>query len=100
MNVGRVNQREMKIKDGNIVKWLELTLRYQGGSFTATITKVKEKKAENSPDYDIFFSPNRRGEKYDRVKCGSLWMKVSEKGNPYMSGYVESPAFASGKIYL
>ena len=99
MNIGWVKQKEANINN-ETVKWLELTVRYPGGSFTSTLTKVKEKQQDNSPDYSIYFSPNRRGEHYERAKCGSLWMKTSEKGNPYLSGYIESPAFDKGKIYL
>ncbi len=100
MNIGFVRQKENTFKDKSTVKWLELSIRIPLGSFSATLSKVKEKTQDNSPDYSLFWSPNRRGEHFDRVKVGSLWMKTSEKGNPYMSGYIESPVFPNGKIYI
>lgn len=100
MTAGHVQQKEYKVKDGSITKYMELSLRVPLGSFSATLTKVKEKPNDNSPDYNLWWSPNRRGESFDRVKIGSLWMKTSEKGNPYMSGYIESPVFQNGKIYI
>ena len=79
---------------------MEVSVRVPFGSCTFALTKVKEKSQDNSPDYSLFFSPNRRGESFDRIKAGSLWMKTSEKGNPYMSGYIESPLLPGGKIYI
>ena len=100
MKIGFVKQNEYKVKDSKVVKWLEVVIRVPFGSCTLTLTKVKEKSQDNSPDYHLFFSPNRRGENYSRMKVGSLWLKVSEKGNTYMSGYIESPLVTAGKIYL
>ncbi len=100
MNIGHVQQKQFTAKDKSITKYMELSLRSPGIAFSATLTKVKEKTQENSPDYSLYFSPNRRGEHFDRIKIGSLWMKTSEKGNKYMSGYIESPIFPNGKIYI
>ena len=100
MNIGHVQQKQFTAKDKSITKYMELSLRSPGIAFSATLSKVKEKTQENSPDYSLYFSPNRRGEHFDRIKIGSLWMKTSEKGNPYMSGYIESPIFPNGKIYI
>lgn len=100
MIIGHVQRKQYKAKDGTEVKWMEASLRFLMGSCTLTLTKVKEKTHDNSPDYSLFFSPNRKGERYDRRKAGSLWLKTSEKGNRYMSGYIESPLFPTGKIYI
>ena len=100
MNIGNVQQKEYKAKDQSIIKWLEVAIRVPFGSCTLTLTKVKEKTQDNSPDYSLYFSPNRKGESLDRNKVGSLWMKTSEKGNAYMSGYIESPLLTNGKIYI
>ncbi|MDM5264696.1 DUF736 family protein [Sulfurovum sp. XTW-4] len=99
MTIGFVRQKEEEINN-QMVKWLELSVRIPIGSFSATMSKVKDKKESNSPDYNVYWSPNRKGESFDRVKIGSLWMKKSEKGNEYMSGYLESPLFQNGKIYI
>ncbi len=102
MEVGFVINREIK-KSNEIIKWLEMTIRVPFGSCTLTITKRKPRKdgdSDNAPQYDIYFSPNRKGETFDRMKVGSLWMKTSEKGNPYISGYIETPLSASGKMYI
>ncbi len=100
MNIGHVQQKQFTAKDKSVTKYIELSLRSPGIAFSATLSKVKEKTQDNSPDYSLWFSPNRRGEHFDRIKIGSLWMKTSEKGNPYMSGYIESPIFPNGKIYI
>jgi len=101
MNIGYVQQKEYK-KGEDRIKWFEMSIRVPFGSCTLTMAKrtPKEGDAENAPDFDLWFSPNRRGESFDRMKAGSLWMKTSEKGNTYLSGYLESPLIASGKMYI
>ena len=100
MNIGHVQQKQFTAKDKSVTKYMELSLRSPGIAFSATLSRVNEKAKENSPDFNLWFSPNRRGEHFDRIKVGSLWMKISEKGNKYMSGYIESPIFPAGKIYI
>ncbi len=99
MNIGFVKQEQFT-KDGAVVKYLKLNIRDIGVKFSATISKINEKSQDNSPDYHIYANINRRGEHYSRVQIGALWMKTSEKGNAYMSGYIESIAFPDGKIYI
>ncbi len=101
MTVGYVQQKEMK-KGEEVRRWFEMSIRVPFGTCTLTMTKRKPKDgdAENAPDFDLFFSPNRKGETFDRMKVGSLWMKISEKQNKYLSGYIESPFITNGKMYI
>lgn len=101
MNIGFVQKKETKIGD-NIVKWFEVSIRVPFVSCTLTLTKRKPKEDDKPevPDFELYFSPNRKGESFDRMKVGSLWKKVSEKGNDYLSGYIESPILPLGKMYI
>ena len=102
MNIGYIQQKGMKAKvegEKDIV-WYEMSIRVPFGSATLTMSKRKPREgdAENAPDFDLWFSPNRRGESFDRMKAGSLWKKISEKQNEYLSGYIESPFIPKGKM--
>lgn len=82
--------------------WLKGTIRAAGmRPFDFKMAKVKEKKQENSPDYEIYLFVNNAKEKFRQPKIGALWKKQSETtGEPYMSGHIESPAFLNGTIYI
>ena len=105
MNVGVVNKKSFQTSDGNGGKknqaYLEMSIRPPFmTSATFTITLNKDKTKENAPDYHINYSYNRRGENYDRVRVGALWNDVSEAGNEYKRGHIESPMFPNGKMYI
>jgi len=104
MNIGWVQQKEVKT-DGGTAKFLEMSIRAPFGSMTATLTKYKPKEGEehneNSPDYYINFSPNRKGESFDRMRVGALWMKQSQNNETYMSGYIDSPFMVpAGRLHI
>ncbi|MDR0664292.1 MAG: DUF736 domain-containing protein [Helicobacteraceae bacterium] len=58
--------------------------------------------APNSPDYLLYLLPPhpKKGEKEVSHQCGALWIKTGEKGENYMSGYVQSPLFIGGRLQL
>jgi len=106
MNIGVTNIRTFKVSDGQGGKrekqYLEMSIRppfMQSATFT--ITKNDKGDNENAPDYLINYSYNRKNEKYPRARVGALWNKTSQDGQTtYIGGHIESPLFATGKIYI
>ena len=98
MTIGYITKEKIETKDG-AKSYLQMTVRVPFGSFTATISKNKNDK-QGTPDYDIWFSPNRKGETFDRMKIGALWLKTSAQGNQYLSGNIESPLINTGKMWI
>ncbi|MDR2153056.1 MAG: DUF736 family protein [Helicobacteraceae bacterium] len=61
--------------------------------------KIKSLSA-SAPNYQLYLQPPhpKKGEKQAAHNVGALWIRTNDKGDNYMSGYIESPLFASGKI--
>jgi hypothetical protein len=61
---------------------------------------VSKGGSANAPTYNLNLLPPHptKGEKQIAHKCGSLWLKVDKNGANYMSGYVETPIFAGGRL--
>jgi uncharacterized protein (DUF736 family) len=104
MNIGIINKKQFTIGTGENQKvqtYHEMSLRPPHmESATYTISPNKKKQKENEPDFNIYFSFNRKNEKYRRAKVGAIWNKVSDSGVKYKSGELKSPAFPSGRLHF
>jgi uncharacterized protein (DUF736 family) len=103
MNIGNVSQKSFTVGSGEnqkVQKFLELIIRPPFmESATFTITQNKKKQNDNEPDFNIFYSYNRRGEKFRRVKAGAIWNKT--KGDlEYKTGHIETPLMPNGKLNI
>jgi uncharacterized protein (DUF736 family) len=100
MTIGNVVQKSFE-SNGKVVKYIEMIIRPPFmNSATFTISENKNKDKESAPDYFINYSYNRKNETFRRVRVGSLWNKVSDNGVQYKSGYIETPAVSTGKLYI
>lgn len=100
MNIGFTVARENDFGNG-VVKWTEIQIRAPFmPRFIGTVRAVKEKKTDGSPDFVIWWSHNVKGEKYENVRAGSLWLKETEGGVKYLNGYIESPIFSIGRMSI
>lgn len=102
MNIGVINKREIQI-DGKTHKYHEMIIRppfMESATFTISPNKKKENSKKSEPDFKIYFSYNRKGEKYRRVEAGALWNKKSDSGVEYKSGNIQSPIFPGGILYF
>jgi uncharacterized protein (DUF736 family) len=54
------------------------------------------------PNYLLYLIPPHpiKGEKQATHNAGALWLRTNNKGESFMSGYVDSPALPSGRIGL
>lgn len=103
MNIGVINKREIPIGDGKTHKYLEMSVRppfMESATFTISPNKKKENSEKVEPDFNIYYSYNRKGEKYRRVKVGAIWNKTSDDGIEYKSGNIQSPIFPNGILYF
>lgn len=103
MNIGVINKREILISDGKTHKYLEMSIRppfMESATFTISPNKKKENNEKAEPDFKIYYSYNRKNEKYRRVEVGAIWNKVSEGGIEYKSGNLQSPIFPGGILYF
>ena len=53
----------------------------------------------NSPTYYIKL-PRLKSNLANNIIIGSLWLRTSQSGNEYMSGYIDSPIFSGGRIEI
>lgn len=101
MTIGVVTREEMFIGTGDnkkTHKYLQLSIRPPFmTSATFTITTNKKKQGENEPDFIIYYSFNRKGEKFRRARVGAIWNKIKEDLE-YKAGVIESPLFPNGKL--
>lgn len=100
MKIGHVSKKSYK--QGEEVKsYLEMIIRPpMMESATFTVSANKEKLNPNEPDFNIWYSFNRKGEKYPSTKLGALWNKVSNNGTEYKNGSIECPAVQGGKLSI
>jgi uncharacterized protein (DUF736 family) len=100
MKIGHVSQKSFKSGE-ETVRYLEMIIRPpMMESATFTVSANKEKQNPNEPDFNIFFSINRKGDNYPSARVGALWNKISDKGTEYKNGYIETPAVPSGKMNI
>jgi len=100
MKIGHVQKRSYKAGE-EVKSYLEMIVRppmMESATFTVSVNK--DKVNANEPDFNIWYSFNRKGEKYPSTKVGALWNKVSDKGTEYKNGSIECPAVPGGKLNI
>lgn len=105
MNIGIVKKNKYNVIDsaGNSQpkEYLEMIIDLPFvGRDNFTISVNKKKDSDNKPDYNIYRSFNRKGEKYRGQKVGSIWNKLSDTGIPYKNGHIEMPLFENGRMSI
>lgn len=102
MNIGAVKFKTNGLDGEARREWYELIIRppfVQSATFSVHPNKNKSKDSE--PDYKIWSNYNRKGEHFRGVEVGALWKKLSkDRKTSYLNGFVESPAFANGKLNI
>lgn len=100
MKIGHISKRTYKAGE-ETKSYLEMIIRPpMMESATFTIVANKEKKNQNEPDFNIWYSINRKGERYPSTKVGALWNKISDQGVEYKSGSIECPVVDGGNMYI
>ena len=104
MNIGYVSKKSYvkKTQDGDVtVPFYEMMIDVPLGSrLKCTMSKVKEKTNDNSPDYELWKNIPSRDEQFPNQKIGALWLKTSESGTTYLSGHFETPLAEKGRVYV
>lgn len=102
MQIGFVRQNVMKIKkDGEQkeVRYLEMFLRPMFGNVQGFTLSKSTSDAENAPAYNIY-AHNTQGWISRKARVGALWMRETEEGEKFMSGNIETPLVANGRMSI
>lgn len=99
MKIGHISKRSYKAGE-ETKSYLEMIVRppmMESATFTVS---SNDKKNPNEPDFNIWYSFNRKGERYPSTKVGALWNKESDSGVKYKNGSIECPAVPGGKLSI
>lgn len=100
MKIGHVSKKNYKVGE-EVRSYLEMIIRPpMMESATFTVSANKEKVNPNEPDFNIWYSFKRKGEKCPSSKVGALWNKTSDSGTEYKNGSIECPAVPGGKLNI
>jgi uncharacterized protein (DUF736 family) len=103
MNIGNVTKKSFNVgtgADAKVQKYLEMIVRPPFmESATFTISQNKKKENDNAPDWNIFYSYNRRGDKFRRAKVGAIWDKTKDDLQ-YKTGHIETPLMPNGRLNI
>lgn len=102
MQIGFVRQNAIKVKEGEgqkEVKYLEMFLRPMFGNVQGFTLSKNTSDAENAPAYNIY-AHNASGWIGRKMKVGALWMRETEQGEKFMSGNIETPLVANGRMSI
>ncbi|WP_086290392.1 DUF736 family protein [Campylobacter devanensis] len=99
MKIGYITQKSFTQAD-EIVKYLCGSMQILGvaNMLEFTITPANSDNP-NSPTYYIKL-PRLKSNLASNIIIGSLWLRTSQSGNEYMSGYIDSPIFSGGRIEI
>ena len=104
MNIGYVKHKTNGLTGAERKEWFELGIRMpfmESATFTISANKKKENSTKQEPDFKIYYSYNRKGEKYRRVEAGALWNRTTDDGLlEYKSGNIQNPLFPNGILYF
>ena len=65
-----------------------------------SIFRVKEKKSDKAPDYEMIASVQKGDGSYDRHYVGKCWAKTSQKGVKYLSCSLNDTRVYNDKTYI
>lgn len=99
MKIGYITQKSFTQAD-EIVKYLCGSMQILGvaNMLEFTITPANSDNP-NSPTYYLKL-PRLKSNLASNIIIGSLWLRTSQSGNEYMSGYIDSPIFSGGRIEI
>lgn len=99
MKIGYITQKSF-LKDGETINYLSGSMQILGiaNMLEFTITESNSDNP-NSPTYYIKL-PRLKSNLASNIIIGSLWLRTSQSGNEYMSGYIDSPIFSGGRIEI
>ena len=99
MKIGYITQKSFT-KDSETITYLSGSMQVLGiaNMLEFTITESNSDNP-NSPTYYIKL-PRLKSNLASNIIIGSLWLRTSQSGNEYMSGYIDSPIFSGGRIEI
>ncbi|WP_096027418.1 DUF736 family protein [Campylobacter lanienae] len=99
MKIGYITQKSF-LKDSETITYLSGSMQVLGiaNMLEFTITPANSDNP-NSPTYYIKL-PRLKSNLASNIIIGSLWLRTSQSGNEYMSGYIDSPIFSGGRIEI
>ncbi|WP_096030220.1 DUF736 family protein [Campylobacter lanienae] len=99
MKIGYITQKSFT-KDSETITYLSGSMQILGiaNMLEFTITESNSDNP-NSPTYYIKL-PRLKSNLANNIIIGSLWLRTSQSGNEYMSGYIDSPIFSGGRIEI
>lgn len=99
MKIGYITQKSFT-KDSETITYLSGSMQILGiaNMLEFTITESNSDNP-NSPTYYIKLS-RLKSNLANNIIIGSLWLRTSQSGNEYMSGYIDSPIFSGGRIEI
>lgn len=99
MKIGYITQKTFT-KDGETITYLSGSMQILGiaNMLEFSVTPANSDNP-NSPTYYIKL-PRLKSNLANNIIIGSLWLRTSQSGNEYMSGYIDSPIFSGGRIEI
>ena len=99
MKIGYITQKSFT-KDSETINYLSGSMQILGiaNMLEFTITPANSDNP-NSPTYYIKL-PRLKSNLANNIIIGSLWLRTSQSGNEYMSGYIDNPIFSGGRIEI
>lgn len=103
MNIGYLTSQDTQNANGEIIKRITGViyipfLQPQSISLIQIGTQAKSKN-QNMPDFHITYGVSKEHLKTQQI-IGAFWKKISKNGIEYLSGYITSPLFLNGRIYI
>ena len=99
MKIGYITQKSF-LKDSETINYLSGSMQILGiaNMLEFSVTPANSDNP-NSPTYYIKL-PRLKSNLASNIIIGSLWLRTSQSGNEYMSGYIDSPIFSGGRIEI
>lgn len=100
MRIGYISQKSFNQADGTTIEYLSGSMQILGVANMLEFTLSKTDSANpNFPTYYLKL-PRLKSNLATNIIVGSLWLRASQQGNEYMSGYIDSPIFSGGRIEI
>jgi uncharacterized protein (DUF736 family) len=102
MQIGYVKQKEFITRDDNggkkVNKYFEMSIRPVFGMSAKFTMSKNNSDNENAPAYNLY-AHSEKGSISRKQKVGALWIREYE-GETFMSGHIETPMMATGKLQI